>query len=317
MNNLFFRTVVFLFLSILFYRYLGSAHRTCNLNKRREKPFLSILFHNFSGYDSHLIIPFLTKSLLPEVESVSVIPKSGEKFMALKINKRVTLLDSMNFLSGSLDNLFSSIKNSCSFKIIKQSSLLCIMNDESRKIPKHNANERLSLLTRKGFFPYQWATKFEDYSLPHLVERKEFYNTLTNSCITEEQYVTAQKMWTTFDMKMMQDYMETYCLCDVLLLSEVFEVFRSECLTNFEIEPMHFISLLGSAFQTFLKKTDVELDFITDPDLFDMLSSNLRGGHSFTSQRYEESSAFKNIVNNEAESTTELQHILYIDANNL
>ena len=63
-------------------------------------------------------------------------------------------------------------------------------------------------------------------------------------------------------------------------------MFRSECLTNFEIEPMHFISLPGLAFQAFLKKTDVELDFITDLDLFDRLSENLRGGHSFTSQRY-------------------------------
>ena len=27
--------------------YLGTAHKTCNLNKRREKPFLSIFMHNF------------------------------------------------------------------------------------------------------------------------------------------------------------------------------------------------------------------------------------------------------------------------------
>ena len=42
-------------------KFLGAAHNTCNLNKRREKPFLSIFMHNFSGYDSHLILPYLTK----------------------------------------------------------------------------------------------------------------------------------------------------------------------------------------------------------------------------------------------------------------
>lgn len=124
-------------------------------------------------------------------------------------------------------------------------------------------------------------------------------------------------MWGTFDMKVMQDYIETYCLCDTLLSSEVFEAFRSECLINFEIEPAHFISLPVFAFQAFLRKTGVELDYITSPDLFEMLSSNLRGAHSYTSQRYEESSAFKNMKNNEDVSATELQHILYIDANNL
>ena len=124
-------------------------------------------------------------------------------------------------------------------------------------------------------------------------------------------------MWTTYDMKVMQEYMETYGLCDVLLLSEAFEVFRSECFTNFEIESMHFISQSGLAFQPFLEKTDVGLDLITDPDLFDMLSLNLRGGHSITTQRYEQNSAFKNTVNNEAGSTTELLYILYVDTNNL
>ncbi len=106
-------------------KFLGASHKTCNLNKRREKPFLSILMHNFSGYDSHLILPYLTKKLLPEVESVSVIPKSGEKFMTIKINQQITFLDSMNFLSGSLDSLNDCIKQSCKYNIIKQSFLLC------------------------------------------------------------------------------------------------------------------------------------------------------------------------------------------------
>ena len=89
-------------------KYLDAAHRSCNLNKRREKPFLSIFMHNFSGYDSHLILPFLTKKLFPGIESVNVIPKSGEKFMSIKINQKITFLDSMSFLSGSLDSLNES-----------------------------------------------------------------------------------------------------------------------------------------------------------------------------------------------------------------
>ena len=97
-------------------KYLGPAHQSCNLNKRREKPFLSIFFHNFSGYDSHLILPYLSKSYLPEIESISIIPKTSEKFMSIKINNRVTMLDSMNFLYGVLGSLFESIKSSCSFR---------------------------------------------------------------------------------------------------------------------------------------------------------------------------------------------------------
>ena len=95
---------------------------------------------------------------------------------------------------------------------------------------------------------------------------------------------------------------------------------------NFEIEPGHFISLPGFAYQAFLKQTGVQMDYVTDPDIFDMLSSNLRGGHSFASQRYEESTLFKksshrinpgsqNVWKNGTED--DLQYLIDIDMNNL
>ena len=210
-------------------KYLGPAHQSCNLNKRREKPFLSIFFHNFSGYDSHLILPFLSKSYLPEVETVSVIPKSGEKFMSIKINNRITMLDSMNFLSGSLENLFQSIKSSCSFSFMKQSLLLSSnINHDNKRSLKENFNERLELLVGKCVFPYEFANKLEDFSYPDLIDKKYFYNTMTRSNITDAQYDKDKKVWTTFNMMSMREYMETYCLCDTLLLCEVFERFRQE-----------------------------------------------------------------------------------------
>ena len=86
------------------------------------------------------------------------------------------------------------------------------------------------------------------------------------------------------------------------------------------MDPCHFISLPGFAYNAFLKQTEVNLDHITDPEIFEMLTSNLRGGHSFCSQRYEESSMFKILMNGRKRklyTSNENQHLLYIDANNL
>ena len=300
-------------------KYLGAAHRSCNLNKRREKPFLSIFMHNFSGYDSHLILAFLTKTVFPGIESVNVIPKSAEKFMSIKINQKITFLDSMSFLSGSLDSLNESIKKSCKYNIINQSSLVCNNGKNNQKVKKPDSDKRVKYLLTKGSFPYEWAKNIDDYSLSQLVSQSAFYNSMTNSHISDENYQLAREVWKTFKMKTMQDYMETYCMCDTLILAEVFEMFRMESIVNFGMDPTHFISLPGFAFKAFLKKTDVELEYITDPNIFEMLSSNLRGGHSFCSQRYEESSLFKNLFNgNMAKSSSNMdQHLIYIDANNL
>ena len=121
-------------------------------------------------------------------------------------------------------------------------------------------------------------------------------------------------------MRSMKDYMETYCMGDTLILAEVFEEFRKESMDNFSMDPCHFISLPGFAYNAFLKQTEVNLEYITDPEIFEMLSSNLPGGHSFCSQRYEESSIYKNLMSSKNEdeyNIPEEQQIIYIDANNL
>lgn len=302
-------------------KFLGPAHKSCNLNKRREKPFLSVFMHNFSGYDSHLILPYLTEKLLPEIENIHVIPKSGEKFMAIKLNNRITFLDSLNFLAGSLDSLNDRIKDSCKYKIIQQSSLLCDNKENSNRDSNPTNCNRLDYLLCKGSFPYEWAKSIDDYSLPYLVPKSAFYNSLTKKHITDEKYEFAQKIWNEFKMKNMCDYMETYCMCDTLILAEVFEQFRNESLINFCMDPSHFISLPGFAYNAFLKQTRVNLEYITDPDVFELLTSNLRGGHSFCSQRYEESSIFKNLMNAKSKDSLSNhsgeQQITYFDFNNL
>ena len=239
--------------------------------------------------------------------------------MAITINRRVTFLDSMNFLTSSLESLFNSIKDTCRFNIIKQSFLMRNKQDNREKTMKPALEEKLKYITRKGSFPYDWAKDIDDYKLPYLVPKTAFYNTITRAHISDDDYKTANEVWKMFEMKDMCEYMEFYCFCDTLLLAEVFEKFREECMGNFGMDPTHFISLPGFAYQAFLKTTDVQLEYITDPEIYDMLSDNLRGGHSFASQRYEESSEFKTMTDIDNTSTCDEipQHILYIDANNL
>ena len=56
--------------------------------------------------------------------------------------------------------------------------------------------------------------------------------------------------------------MESYCLIDVYLLAEVFTKFRKETLVNFDVDPCNFVSLPGMGLECFLKKSEIELDFI-------------------------------------------------------
>ena len=56
--------------------YRGAAHNQCNLQYRRPK-FIPVVFHNLSGYDSHLFI----KNLGVTEGNINCIPNNEEKYI--------------------------------------------------------------------------------------------------------------------------------------------------------------------------------------------------------------------------------------------
>ena len=81
-------------------RYRGAAHWSCNINLKINKK-ASIIFHNLTGYDSHLIFKELNKFNV----KISVIPNGLEKYMAFTLNKNLVFIDSILFMNSSLDKL--------------------------------------------------------------------------------------------------------------------------------------------------------------------------------------------------------------------
>ena len=72
-------------------------------------------------------------------------------------------------------------------------------------------------MNKKGVFPYSWAQSAACYDLPYLVEKKHFFNTLTQSHISDEDYNFAKQVWKTFEMRTMKHYCRMYCLTGKLI----------------------------------------------------------------------------------------------------
>ena len=102
--------------------------------------------------------------------------------------------------------------------------------------------ERIDLLLRKDVYPYEYMTdgrKFEDVRLP---SSEHFYNRLTETPVSDEDYVHAQNVWSAFEMRTLGDYHDLYLKTDVLLLADVFENFRAMSLQYYEIHPCNVYS---------------------------------------------------------------------------
>ena len=61
-------------------KFKGAAHNECNLNYKIPK-FIPVVFHNLSGYDSHLLVKKLRGS---QGEKIKCIPNNEEKYISFR-----------------------------------------------------------------------------------------------------------------------------------------------------------------------------------------------------------------------------------------
>ena len=117
--------------------------------------------------------------------------------------------------------------------------------------------------------------KFNETSLP---DKKAFYSKLNLEDITDKDYAHAQKVWEVFEINKLGEYHNLYVQSDTLLLADVFEKFRDTCIEIYGLDPSHFLSAPGLAWQACLKKTNVELELLTDVHMLLMIEEGIRGG---------------------------------------
>ena len=110
-------------------KYRGPAHRICNLNYKIPH-YIPVIFHNISGYDTHLFIQELGK----EMNELGVITKNREDYITflvdIPVNKymdkdgikrckniQLRFIDSFKLMGSSLEtltnNLVSTSGNRC------------------------------------------------------------------------------------------------------------------------------------------------------------------------------------------------------------
>ena len=95
-------------------KYRDSAHWNCNINLMLIKK-VPVIFHNFKGYDSHLIMQEIGKFDV----KVSFIPNELEKCIAFTINNSLVFTNSMQFMNSSLDALVKNLLDN-DFKHLSQ-----------------------------------------------------------------------------------------------------------------------------------------------------------------------------------------------------
>jgi len=103
--------------------------------------------------------------------------------------------------------------------------------------------------------------------------------------ITADEYKRAQQMWFTHKCEKYGRFLQ--CLHhDVVLLADFMENFRRVGIQEYGIDLTHCWTLAGYTWQCCLKMTNLELQLITDPNIYLMFENAIRGGVSIVSNGY-------------------------------
>src|SRR5271154_3849849 len=208
-------------------KFREAAHNTCNLQLQIEpwKTYIPVVFHNFRRYDSHLVCESVRRSV--NAHQIKVIAETFERYKSMKVDQ-LKYIDSMQFMNTSLANLTKNL--GANHPITSQNF-------------KDFSPEQISLVFRKGIYPYEYIDSHNRFKETELPPIHKFYRQLSGK-ITEADYQHAQKVWKEFGCKNLGEYYDLYLKTDVLSLIDIFIKFQETFMKYYKLDPAHYVLVL-------------------------------------------------------------------------
>ena len=264
------------------------------------------------GYDAHLFIKELGKNS----RNMEVIAKNKEDYISFSVEVAVDkyvdkegnekeklielrFIDSFKFMSSSLDSLTKNL--------VSSGKQLFGFEDYLEL--------QYELFTRKGIYPYECVSSWDRFEETQLPPIEAFYSELNMSSISSDDYQHAQRVWKEFSIHNLGDYHDLCLRTDVVLLSNMYEVFRETCLEHYKLDPAHFYTSPGLAWKVCLKHTGIRLKLLTDPDMPLMFEHGIRGGITQVVHKYD--AANNPYMGDKFDPNEDTTYLQYLDANNI
>ena len=298
-------------------KFRGAAHQSCNLKFQRPK-FTPVFFHNLQNYDAHLFVRAL--GLMDEVLSIKCIPNNDEKYISFSLKFELKRITKWDFKTEEWKEVVVKHEirflDSLKFTLSGLEGLVKNLSREDLEETTRFFGEKIDLVSRKGVYPYEFMDDFEKFKKQSLPKKTSFFSRLKQEKISDEDFDHAQRDWKEFELKNMGDFHDLYLKTDVLLLADVMENFRKLCEKHYELDPAHFFTIPGMAWDAMLKITGIELELLKDGqiEMLLMIEKGIRGGISNAFKRYAKANnKFMKNFDPELKSS----FIVYLDANNL
>ena len=168
-----------------------------------------------------------------------------EKYLSLTVGQ-LKFIDSLQFTNQSLDSLVNTFGD-----------------DEFQYL-------RESFNSGQGAHPYDYMDSVDMFGETELPRQDEIFNKLSGSSCLDSEYMHATRVWNAFKCETIADYHDIYLKTDVLLLADFFEKLRRTCLVFYSLDPLHYYTTPGLAWDASLRMSHVDLQLITDTGMYNL-----------------------------------------------
>ena len=134
-------------------------------------------------------------------------------------------------------------------------------------------------------YPYDYMNSFDRFEETELPPQSTFFSKLSDSSCSDSD-THAINIWDAFGCEPLGDYHDVYLQLDVLLLADFFGKFRKTCLKYYSLDPLHYYTTPGIAWDAALRMSRVDLEQITDENIYNMVENRTRGGISMICTRH-------------------------------
>jgi len=275
--------------------YICAAHNSCNLQAKHPLS-IPVFFHGLSNFDSHLIVQGISKS---NAKKVTCLAKSSEKFLCLTIDNKLKILDSYSHMPASLATLANNLSKGGLENFPTTSSVFAEYSDI------------MPDLLKKLAFPYELITfKNLDTEIDDFPPIENFYCSLKEESCSEEEYARACRIFRRFECRSLKQFLGVYNLLDCTLLADILIHHRKAATMHFNIDPFRFVSSPSFVFFAALSKAAVNLEYVRDVRIHQMIKDSIRGGIVNVPCRYAKANLPKQV---DFDSTQPQKHLIFLD----
>ena len=264
--------------------YLGALCNSCNWKATSKRRTMNVLIHNLQCYDGPLLISGMLNSKIEDLKNFSILPKGSTAYHFIQY-KNIKLIDSLSFMQGSLSSLVElkakNIDPDSADKKIEDIFPITVSSiqesDFDNRVIKH--------MVRKLVYPYNLAKKIEDFKLEGFPKKSDFYDQLSETHISDQDYNFAKEVFEISGCKTLKNMHDLYLLTDVCLLADCWVEFNNIIFKDFGLYAANFLSAPGLSFRAALKHSGTDIRLLEDFSMFELYNQSIRGGFTCVNRR--------------------------------